>query len=63
MWSWSGILLREALLAGDLKMRYCSVTFSLKSPTWCLPVGEHVAGLLTAGGSGAGLLDVQLFCR
>ena len=41
-----------ALLAGPLLLRYCSTRFACRVPCWALPVPGHVAGLITAGGSG-----------
>ena len=49
----------ETLLAGNLKRCHCSMTSSGRKPKWDLSVGGHVAGLLTAGGSHVGLVNVQ----
>ena len=39
-----------ALLNSTLPLRYCAVRFACKVPTWKLPAGGNVAGLVTEGG-------------
>ena len=45
------------LLAGDLPLRYYSGNFALRKPSWSLPDYGGVRALLSAGGSGVGLVE------
>ena len=38
----------HALLAGTLPLRYCAARFACRTPTWRLPVSDHVVDLVTA---------------
>ena len=45
------------LLAGELPLRYYSGNFALRKPCWSLPDVGGVQALLSAGGSGVGLVE------
>ena len=45
------------LLAGELPLRYYSGNFALRKPSWSLPDVGGVQALLSAGGSGVGLVE------
>ena len=49
----------ESLVAGTLRMRYCSLNFSGRKPTWGLPDTCQVSALITAGGPEVVLVDVH----
>ena len=48
-------------MAGTLPLRYFAARFVSKIPTWRLPPGGEVAGLVTDGGEGVGLVRVEPF--
>ena len=45
------------LLAGELPLRYYYGNFALRKPSWSLPDYGGVQALLSAGGSGVGLVE------